>query len=47
MQGLIPLDAKISVAEMPKIRQLDKVMGLVPEDYSIFRKLCLIDNEGN
>jgi hypothetical protein len=37
MHKLVPLDVKINVVEMMKIRHIDKVMGLVPEDYHIFR----------
>ena len=47
MNGKVPLASKINVLGTLKIRNKDKVMGLVPEDYQIYRNLGLIDNEGN
>ena len=47
MNGKVPLTSKINVLGTLKIRNKDKVMGLVPEDYQIYRNLGLIDNEGN
>jgi hypothetical protein len=44
MYSLVNLQKKIS---MVKIRNVDKVMGLVPGDYHIYKSLKMIDNEGN
>lgn len=33
MNGKVPLSSKINVLDTLKIRNKDKVMGLVPEDY--------------